>query len=111
MSRTLLWLSWTLALSLAGTAWLSPSVRKADCNILTPDHAPKLTDLPDDQMGDILPMAKKLAKASGAENYNILQVSIPVSIALTLSALRVQLVLTVLADVLNLSGLMNKNDC
>lgn len=42
--------------------------------MLTLDHAAKLTDLPDDQMGDILPMAKKLAKASGAENYNILQV-------------------------------------
>lgn len=42
--------------------------------MLTSDHAAKLTDLPDDQMGDILPMAKKLAQASGAENYNILQV-------------------------------------
>ncbi|EJT48278.1 hydrolase [Trichosporon asahii var. asahii CBS 2479] len=41
--------------------------------MLTSDHAAKLTDLPDDQMGDILPMAKKLAQASGAENYNILQ--------------------------------------
>lgn len=42
--------------------------------MLMPDHAAKLTDLPDDQMGDILPMAKKLATASGVENYNILQV-------------------------------------
>lgn len=53
------------------------------------DHAEKLTDLPDDQMADILPALKKLAKASvscnacrprntadeqGSENYNILQV-------------------------------------
>lgn len=28
------------------------------------DHAAKLTDLPDDQMGDILPALKKLAKAT-----------------------------------------------
>lgn len=28
------------------------------------DHAEKLTDLPDDQMKDILPIAKRLAKAT-----------------------------------------------
>jgi diadenosine tetraphosphate (Ap4A) HIT family hydrolase len=41
---------------------------------LPTDHAAKLHDLPDDQMGDILPTLKKLAVAFGAENYNILQV-------------------------------------
>jgi hypothetical protein len=32
-----------------------------------------LTDIPDDQLAEILPAAKKIAAAIGAENYNILQ--------------------------------------
>lgn len=36
-------------------------------------HGSKLTDIPDDQLEEILPVAKKLANAIGAENYNILQ--------------------------------------
>ncbi|KAF6241264.1 hypothetical protein HO173_001059 [Letharia columbiana] len=36
-------------------------------------HGSKLTDIPDDQLEEILPVAKKLAKATGSENYNILQ--------------------------------------
>lgn len=33
----------------------------------------KLTDIPDDALTEILPIVKKLAIASGAENYNVLQ--------------------------------------
>ena len=36
-------------------------------------HGAKLTDIPDDQLAEILPVAKKIAAAVGAENYNILQ--------------------------------------
>ncbi|EPE02734.1 hit family protein 1 [Ophiostoma piceae UAMH 11346] len=36
-------------------------------------HGEKLLDIPDEHLSDILPIAKKLAKAVGAENYNILQ--------------------------------------
>jgi len=36
-------------------------------------HGEKLADIPDDQLGEILPVLKKLVKATGAENYNILQ--------------------------------------
>ena len=32
-----------------------------------------MTDIPDDQLAEILPAAKKIAVAVGAENYNILQ--------------------------------------
>jgi diadenosine tetraphosphate (Ap4A) HIT family hydrolase len=32
-----------------------------------------LTDIPDDQLAEILPAAKKIATAVGAESYNILQ--------------------------------------
>jgi len=34
------------------------------CYELTADHAEKLTDLPDDQMADILPTCRRLAKAT-----------------------------------------------
>ncbi|KAI4861245.1 hit family protein [Hypoxylon rubiginosum] len=36
-------------------------------------HGAKLTDIPDDQLNEILPVAKKLATASGAVDFNILQ--------------------------------------
>ncbi|KAK1775912.1 HIT-like domain-containing protein [Copromyces sp. CBS 386.78] len=36
-------------------------------------HGDKLTDIPDDSLAELLPIAKKLAIASGAENFNILQ--------------------------------------
>ena len=42
--------------------------------VLLPDHAEKLHDLPDEYLADALPIAKKIALAQGAENYNILQV-------------------------------------
>ncbi|KAI1491753.1 HIT domain-containing protein [Biscogniauxia mediterranea] len=36
-------------------------------------HGEKLTDIPDDHLSEILPVAKKLVTATGATNYNILQ--------------------------------------
>ncbi|KAI1788901.1 HIT-like protein [Ganoderma leucocontextum] len=36
-------------------------------------HAEKLHELPDDYLPDVLPAAKKIALALGAENYNLLQ--------------------------------------
>ncbi|RYO85090.1 hypothetical protein DL766_004017 [Monosporascus sp. MC13-8B] len=36
-------------------------------------HGAKLLDIPDEHLSEILPVAKKLVKATGAENYNILQ--------------------------------------
>ncbi|KAK0106466.1 Adenosine 5'-monophosphoramidase [Cadophora gregata f. sp. sojae] len=36
-------------------------------------HGVKLLDIPDDQLSEILPVVKKLVKATGAENYNVLQ--------------------------------------
>ncbi|KAK9421186.1 putative HIT domain-containing protein [Seiridium unicorne] len=36
-------------------------------------HGAKLLDIPDDHLSEILPVAKKLAKASGANDYNLLQ--------------------------------------
>ncbi|KAI1771573.1 hit family protein [Hypoxylon cercidicola] len=36
-------------------------------------HGAKLTDIPDDHLSEVLPVAKKLATASGAVNFNILQ--------------------------------------
>jgi hypothetical protein len=34
-------------------------------------------ELPDESLGDILPVAKKIALATGAENYNILNARRP----------------------------------
>ncbi|OXV06665.1 hypothetical protein Egran_05564 [Elaphomyces granulatus] len=36
-------------------------------------HGVKLTDIPDEDLTEILPVAKRIAIASGAENFNILQ--------------------------------------
>ncbi|KAI4125845.1 MAG: hypothetical protein LQ338_004050 [Usnochroma carphineum] len=36
-------------------------------------HGAKLTDIPDDSLTEVLPVAKKIAKAMNVENYNILQ--------------------------------------
>lgn len=38
------------------------------------DHGEKLQDIPDEFLADWLPIAKKIAVASGATDYNILQV-------------------------------------
>lgn len=36
-------------------------------------HAAKMHELPDDSLADILPVAKKVAIATGATEYNVLQ--------------------------------------
>ncbi|CRG87777.1 Hit family protein 1 [Talaromyces islandicus] len=36
-------------------------------------HGAKLVDIPDDSLTEVLPLAKKIAKATGAADYNILQ--------------------------------------
>ncbi|KAG8529241.1 Adenosine 5'-monophosphoramidase [Bacidia gigantensis] len=36
-------------------------------------HGAKLLDIPDEQLAEVMPVAKRIAKAVGAENYNILQ--------------------------------------
>ncbi|KAI4165100.1 MAG: hypothetical protein LQ342_001377 [Letrouitia transgressa] len=36
-------------------------------------HGAKLTDIPDESLTEILPVAKKLAQVMNAENYNVLQ--------------------------------------
>lgn len=38
------------------------------------DHVEKFHDLPEDQMADILPVARKIALALGLVDYNLLQV-------------------------------------
>ena len=44
------------------------------CQLVIPKHhGAKLTDIPDDCLTELLPVAAKIARASGAENYNILQ--------------------------------------
>ncbi|MCJ1372957.1 Adenosine 5'-monophosphoramidase [Loxospora ochrophaea] len=46
---------------------------KGHALVIPKAHGAKLTDIPDDQLQEILPVAKKLVLATGAENYNILQ--------------------------------------
>ncbi|KPI43038.1 Hit family protein 1 [Cyphellophora attinorum] len=41
--------------------------------VIPKHHAPTLTTLPDEHLSEILPVVKKLAIASGAENFNVLQ--------------------------------------
>ena len=41
--------------------------------VIPKHHGEKLTDIPDDQLAEILPVVKKIVKATGAENYNVLQ--------------------------------------
>ncbi|KAL5000442.1 HIT-like domain-containing protein [Aspergillus recurvatus] len=36
-------------------------------------HGAKLTDIPDDYLTEILPVAKKIAQATGATDFNVLQ--------------------------------------
>jgi galactose-1-phosphate uridylyltransferase len=43
-------------------------------NVFFQDHAEKLTDLPDEYLRDIGPVIKKIAQATGAEQYNVVQV-------------------------------------
>ncbi|KAI0823958.1 HIT-like protein [Trametes gibbosa] len=46
---------------------------KGHALIIPKYHAEKLHELPDEYFEDVLPAAKKIALALGAENYNILQ--------------------------------------
>ncbi|ORX35447.1 putative hydrolase [Kockovaella imperatae] len=48
-------------------------IAKGHCLIIPKYHAEKLTDLPEDQMKDILPACKKIATATRADNFNLLQ--------------------------------------
>ncbi|KAL8953000.1 MAG: hypothetical protein Q9222_001115 [Ikaeria aurantiellina] len=41
--------------------------------VIPKHHGAKLTDIPDESLTEILPVAKKIAKALNVENYNILQ--------------------------------------
>ncbi|KAF2399841.1 HIT-like protein [Trichodelitschia bisporula] len=41
--------------------------------IIPKHHGEKLTDIPDDQLSEILSVTKRIAAASGATDYNILQ--------------------------------------
>lgn len=41
--------------------------------IIPKSHGQKLTEIPDDELAEAMPVAKKIAAALGAENYNILQ--------------------------------------
>ncbi|OAP65626.1 hypothetical protein AYL99_01598 [Fonsecaea erecta] len=41
--------------------------------VIPKHHGVKLTDIPDDSLTDILQVLKKIAVATGAENYNVLQ--------------------------------------
>jgi diadenosine tetraphosphate (Ap4A) HIT family hydrolase len=36
-------------------------------------HGEKLTDIPDDSLAELLPVAKKIANAVGVKDFNILQ--------------------------------------
>ncbi|EHL02535.1 putative Hit family protein 1 [Glarea lozoyensis 74030] len=46
---------------------------KGHALVIPKHHGEKITDIPDDMLSEILPVVKKLVKATGAENYNVLQ--------------------------------------
>ncbi|KAK3054835.1 Adenosine 5'-monophosphoramidase [Extremus antarcticus] len=41
--------------------------------VIPKHHGAKLTDIPDDQLSELLPVAARIARAAGADQYNILQ--------------------------------------
>ena len=41
--------------------------------VIPKHHGEKLTDIPDDSLAELLPVAKKIASAVGAKDFNILQ--------------------------------------
>ncbi|KAI0016367.1 hit family protein [Xylariomycetidae sp. FL0641] len=51
---------------------ISP-LSKGHALVIPKFHGEKLADIPDEHLGEILPVAKKLVQATGATNYNILQ--------------------------------------
>ncbi|KIK69874.1 hypothetical protein GYMLUDRAFT_67133 [Collybiopsis luxurians FD-317 M1] len=48
-------------------------ISKGHAMVIPKYHSAKLHELPDEYLSDILPIAKKIALAQGAENYNVLQ--------------------------------------
>ncbi|KAI9728383.1 MAG: Adenosine 5'-monophosphoramidase [Chrysothrix sp. TS-e1954] len=46
---------------------------KGHALIIPKHHGAKLTDIPDDQLSEVLAVTKQIAKASQASDYNILQ--------------------------------------
>ncbi|QRV77182.1 HIT domain-containing protein [Ceratobasidium sp. AG-Ba] len=46
---------------------------RGHCLVIPKYHGEKLHDIPDEYLADALPVAKKLAIATGATDYNILQ--------------------------------------
>lgn len=46
---------------------------KGHALVIPKHHGAKLTDIPDDSLVDILHVLKKIAIATGSENYNVLQ--------------------------------------
>ena len=46
---------------------------KGHALVIPKAHGAKLTDIPDDQLAEILPVVKKLLLATGASDYNVLQ--------------------------------------
>ncbi|EPS37455.1 hypothetical protein H072_8837 [Dactylellina haptotyla CBS 200.50] len=46
---------------------------KGHALVIPKTHGAKLFDIPDDELAEMLPVAKKLALAAGVENFNILQ--------------------------------------
>ncbi|KAK4938238.1 hypothetical protein LTR10_021311 [Elasticomyces elasticus] len=46
---------------------------KGHALVIPKHHGVKITDIPDDALTELLPVVKKIAAVSGAENYNILQ--------------------------------------
>jgi diadenosine tetraphosphate (Ap4A) HIT family hydrolase len=48
-------------------------ISKGHALVIPKFHGAKLTDIPDDQLSEVLPVLKKLVTATGATDYNILQ--------------------------------------
>jgi diadenosine tetraphosphate (Ap4A) HIT family hydrolase len=46
---------------------------KGHALVIPKHHGAKLTDIPDDSLTELLPVLKKIATASGATDYNVLQ--------------------------------------
>ncbi|KAK7450635.1 Adenosine 5'-monophosphoramidase [Stygiomarasmius scandens] len=46
---------------------------KGHALVIPKHHTEKMHELPDEYLADVMPIAKKIALAQGAENYNILQ--------------------------------------